>query len=247
MGVRRRVPQVGRAVVHFAEWNGQETESSPCRHTSLGLHAVREGTLTKRAIPIAALVAALGVAGCAAGPPLDVAQNVDLSRFQGKWYEIAKLPRTTQTDCNGTTVFYTLAPDGSLDLVNQCNIGGATGPIYTVAMTANAPDKTGAREARAPGGRILGRLLDSRSGVELRIRRGRAPFALVSLDPQSRSDAGSCHDTGHSRPRAGQLSSTPRASNTRPSRHRGGTRFIGDSDQGPFPPAEGTGCSISRA
>jgi len=97
----------------------------------------------KRAIvPIAALIAALATTGCAADPPLDVAQNVDLSRFQGKWYEIAKLPRATQANCNGTTAFYTLASDGSLQLVNQCNLGGATGPVYTVTMTATAPDKT---------------------------------------------------------------------------------------------------------
>jgi apolipoprotein D and lipocalin family protein len=69
-----------------------------------------------------------------------VAQNVDLSRFQGKWYEIARLPRTTQTDCHGTTAFYTENPDGTLDLVNQCNVGGPSGPLSTVSMIASVPN-----------------------------------------------------------------------------------------------------------
>jgi apolipoprotein D and lipocalin family protein len=43
-------------------------------------------------------------------------------------------------DCHGTTAFYTQAPDGSLSLVNQCNVGSATGPLQTIAMTATVPD-----------------------------------------------------------------------------------------------------------
>jgi apolipoprotein D and lipocalin family protein len=90
------------------------------------------------AIRVVALCAALGSAplGCSTEPSLDVAQNVDLSRFQGKWYEIARLPRTTQTDCHGTTAFYTQNPNGTLSLVNQCNVGGPLGPLNTVSMTA---------------------------------------------------------------------------------------------------------------
>src|SRR5580658_7932867 len=82
----------------------------------------------------------LGSLSCGAEPPLEVAQQVDLSRFQGKWYEIAKLPRITQTDCYGTTAFYTQSSDGALQLVNQCNVGGTVGPLKTVTMNATVPD-----------------------------------------------------------------------------------------------------------
>lgn len=88
-----------------------------------------------RALGLAAILSS-GSLSCATDPPLDVAQDVDLSRFQGKWYEIARLPRTTQTDCHGTTAFYTQGPSGTLSLVNQCNVGGPTGPLNTVSMTA---------------------------------------------------------------------------------------------------------------
>jgi apolipoprotein D and lipocalin family protein len=86
-----------------------------------------------------AAFAALALA-CGSEPPLDVAPNLDVSRFQGKWYEIARLPRATQTDCHGTTAFYTQGSDGTLSLVNQCNVGSTAGPLRTVAMTATIPD-----------------------------------------------------------------------------------------------------------
>jgi apolipoprotein D and lipocalin family protein len=54
----------------------------------------------------------------------------------------ARLPRLTEVDCHGTTAFYTQAPDGSLGLVNQCNVGSATGALQTIAMTASVPDST---------------------------------------------------------------------------------------------------------
>jgi apolipoprotein D and lipocalin family protein len=78
--------------------------------------------------------------GCGSDHPLDVASNVDLGRFQGKWYEIARLPRTTQTDCHGTTAFYSQNTDGTLALVNQCNVGATDGPLKTVTMTAHVPN-----------------------------------------------------------------------------------------------------------
>jgi len=87
-----------------------------------------------------AALAALAILSCNAEPPLAVASNVELSRFQGKWYEIARLPRTTQTDCHGTTAFYTQNSDGSLTFVNQCNVGSQTGPMKTLAMAATVPD-----------------------------------------------------------------------------------------------------------
>jgi apolipoprotein D and lipocalin family protein len=85
-------------------------------------------------------VASLPTIACTGDPPLDVATDVDLGRFQGKWYEIARLPRTTQTDCYGTTAFYTGLSDGSLQLVHQCNVGSSTGPLNTVTMLASAPN-----------------------------------------------------------------------------------------------------------
>jgi apolipoprotein D and lipocalin family protein len=95
-----------------------------------------------RAITLLAMLlgVVLATVSCVADAPLDVAPDVDLNRFQGKWYEIASLPRTTQTNCYGTTAFYSRASDGSLQFVNQCNFESATGSLKTVTMTATVPD-----------------------------------------------------------------------------------------------------------
>ena len=94
-------------------------------------------------LPVLAVLAltAFTFAGCSSEPYLDVAPHVDLSRFQGKWYEIASLPRTTQVDCYGTTAFYSQASDGSYRFVNQCNVESTNGPLRTVAMKATVPDQ----------------------------------------------------------------------------------------------------------
>jgi apolipoprotein D and lipocalin family protein len=91
---------------------------------------------------VLALLTASSLVACQSDPPLEVAPKVELSQLQGKWYEIARLPRTTEADCHGTTAFYTQAADGSLGLVNQCNVGSATGKLQTIAMTATVPDSS---------------------------------------------------------------------------------------------------------
>jgi apolipoprotein D and lipocalin family protein len=91
---------------------------------------------------VLALLTASSLVACQSDPPLEVAPKVELSQLQGKWYEIARLPRTTEADCHGTTAFYTQAADGSLGLVNQCNIGSPTGKLQTISMTATVPDNS---------------------------------------------------------------------------------------------------------
>ncbi len=52
---------------------------------------------------------------------LAVVPDVDLSRYQGKWYEIARLPAGFERDCAGdVTAEYTLQEDGSVRVVNTC-------------------------------------------------------------------------------------------------------------------------------
>ena len=47
--------------------------------------------------------------------------SVDLSRYIGTWYEIAKIPNTFQKKCaRNTTATYTLRDDGEIDVVNRC-------------------------------------------------------------------------------------------------------------------------------
>jgi apolipoprotein D and lipocalin family protein len=52
---------------------------------------------------------------------LEVIPSVDLKRYSGIWYEIARLPNWFQKDCDGNvTAAYTLLDDGEIKVVNRC-------------------------------------------------------------------------------------------------------------------------------
>lgn len=53
--------------------------------------------------------------------PMRVVPSVDLNRYMGKWYEIARLPNRFQRDCaSDSTANYTLRPDGKITVLNEC-------------------------------------------------------------------------------------------------------------------------------
>ena len=48
-------------------------------------------------------------------------EQVDLTRYQGKWYEIASMPQFFQRKCvKNTMATYTLMPDGLVSVENSC-------------------------------------------------------------------------------------------------------------------------------
>ncbi|HWZ89427.1 MAG TPA: lipocalin family protein [Polyangiaceae bacterium] len=82
---------------------------------------------------------AVFASGCQSDPPLSVV-HVDLQQMQGKWYEIASLPRPTQAGCTGTTAQYQLKSANELLVVNECHMGNLNGPVNRVAARAVAND-----------------------------------------------------------------------------------------------------------
>lgn len=65
----------------------------------------------------------LVIAGCASSEPADAprtAGKVDLERYQGNWYEVARLPMFFQRDCQRSEADYRLQDDGSMSVVNRC-------------------------------------------------------------------------------------------------------------------------------
>ncbi|AYC34649.1 lipocalin [Pseudomonas cavernae] len=71
-----------------------------------------------------ALCAVLVLAGCAnsgTGPvPPKTVDKVNLQRYQGAWYELARLPMFIQRDCAQAEAHYRLQDDGSLAVTNRC-------------------------------------------------------------------------------------------------------------------------------
>jgi len=75
-------------------------------------------------------------------PPLQVVPSVELSRYAGKWYEIARLPNRFQRACDaGTTATYTLRPDGKITVLNECRT--TDGRLKSAAGTARVASANG--------------------------------------------------------------------------------------------------------
>ncbi len=74
--------------------------------------------------------------------PLDVVPSVDLTRYAGKWYEVARLPNRFQRDCaSDISATYTLRPDGKITVLNECR--KADGRKKSAKGTARVADAKG--------------------------------------------------------------------------------------------------------
>lgn len=69
---------------------------------------------------IASFVLVVRVAN-AKDSPVQAISSLDLKRYAGRWYEIARLLNRFQRKCVGdVTATYTLRPDGKIAVVNEC-------------------------------------------------------------------------------------------------------------------------------
>ena len=92
------------------------------------------------------------IQGCAAlGPKHPVgnaavpqpAKPVEVSRYLGRWYELARYEQGFQKDCEGVTADYSLREDGKIKVVNTCRkpdgrITDAVGKAKIVDPATNA-------------------------------------------------------------------------------------------------------------
>ena len=62
----------------------------------------------------------MGLFGCKSNEPLPVADNVDLERYSGKWYEIAAFPQRFQKGCACTSAEYQLTDKNYIRVINRC-------------------------------------------------------------------------------------------------------------------------------
>jgi apolipoprotein D and lipocalin family protein len=97
--------------------------------------------------PLFTVLPVLLVAGLAQGwekpsQPLRVVPAVDLERYMGSWYEIARLPNRFQKECAGEVLAtYTLRDDGRIDVLNQCR--KHDGEIQRAEGVARLADESG--------------------------------------------------------------------------------------------------------
>jgi apolipoprotein D and lipocalin family protein len=83
----------------------------------------------------AALMALTFLAACDRPPvnrepaaPLATVASVDLQRYLGTWYEIARYDHSFERGCTGVTATYSLNADGTIKVVNRCRKGSLAGP-----------------------------------------------------------------------------------------------------------------------
>lgn len=103
------------------------------------------------------VVAAAGLAtaallkkGKSHGEPLAVVGSVDLNRYAGRWYEIARLPNSFQKACaSDVMATYTLRADGKVDVLNECRqSNGEMKRASGVARVADENDVNSKLEVR---------------------------------------------------------------------------------------------------
>jgi apolipoprotein D and lipocalin family protein len=96
---------------------------------------------------IAILVLVMFAKDCnATNDPLPVTsvQYVDLARYMGVWYEIARFDHFFQEGCRGSTASYTLLSDGEVEVINRCvkekdnSLREAKGHAWSVDPKGNA-------------------------------------------------------------------------------------------------------------
>jgi apolipoprotein D and lipocalin family protein len=72
--------------------------------------------------------------------PLAVVPSVDLGKYVGRWYEIARLPNRFEKKCvSSVTATYKLRPDGNIDVLNECK--KASGELKKAKGKAKVVDK----------------------------------------------------------------------------------------------------------
>ena len=75
-----------------------------------------------------------------AAPP-KVVPYVDLKRYIGTWYEIARFTHRFEKGCFASSATYTLLDNGQIEVVNQCRKGSLDGKISSVKGKGWVVDK----------------------------------------------------------------------------------------------------------
>lgn len=150
----------------------------PCRRHRGALHAVALLAALLVTLPVWSM-ATEAAAGTALPPPLpsgspnEPVAEVDLARYTGVWYEVARLPMFFQRNCvRDTTATYGPAADGRLTVTNRCVT--ADGGVIDVSGIARPTARAGALEVS-----FLPRAL---SWLPI----GWADYWIIDLDPEYR-------------------------------------------------------------
>lgn len=92
---------------------------------------------------ITGAIFAISLQGCACAArmkPLDTVGSVDLKRYVGQWYEIARMPFWAEKDCAGVTATYAVKANGDIEVLNRCRDTRKEGKTSEARGTAKVVD-----------------------------------------------------------------------------------------------------------
>ena len=72
------------------------------------------------ALALIGFIILLSFTRCSSPRELPTVDQVDLSKYEGKWYEIARLPQSYQEGCECTTAKYEVINEEEVKVVNRC-------------------------------------------------------------------------------------------------------------------------------
>jgi apolipoprotein D and lipocalin family protein len=90
------------------------------------------------------LLFARHIQAASAPPALPTVESVDLARYMGTWYEIARFEQFFQKGCVASTATYRIRTDGDVEVINRCinesdgKLREATGHAWVVDPTTNS-------------------------------------------------------------------------------------------------------------
>ena len=101
--------------------------------------------MTKSILPALSVLSAVLLGGCASLPrglgPLRTVPAVDVQRYLGRWYEIARFQHRFEKSIVGATAEYSLRDDGRIQVLNsgfKKDLQGAYTQVKAVAWVPNA-------------------------------------------------------------------------------------------------------------
>jgi len=83
---------------------------------------------------------AIVLLGCPAKDPPDTVEHVDVERYMGTWYEIAKFPVFFERGLVGVTAEYKLKDDGRIHVTNRGFKKSFDGKVSSIEGYARIPD-----------------------------------------------------------------------------------------------------------
>ena len=91
------------------------------------------------------VLSALLILGCsvisAKDLPLDTVEYVDLIKYSGRWFEIARIDQSFQKGCTAVEANYIIRKDGDIDVINSCRLGSPDGEFKSGTARAWVKDK----------------------------------------------------------------------------------------------------------